>query len=97
MYALDGQKSFNMFEHDFTNHVPNVGPNVGTALNLLIKTFAKTSSWPTMVGLKDTASIDQHGVSVEKTKYGEIAMDTSSIVDPEGAIEKDEFRTFVWY
>jgi len=69
MYALDGQKSFNVFEHDFTNHVPNVGPNVGTALNLLIKTFEKASFWPTMVGLKDSASIDQHGVSVAKPNY----------------------------
>jgi len=69
MYALDGQKSFNMFEHDWTNHVPDLAPGGDIALSLLKKKFETASKWPTMLGLKDTASIDQHGHSVAKPNY----------------------------
>lgn len=58
MYALDGQKSFNMFEHDFTNHVPDLGPGAETPLKMLKKAFEYASKWPSLVGLRDTGSFD---------------------------------------
>ena len=53
-----------MFEHDFSNHVPDLGPDAAINIKLLKKKFETVSSWPTMLGLKDTASIDQYGRSV---------------------------------
>jgi hypothetical protein len=50
-----------MFEHDYTNHVPDLGPGADIALKLLKKKFETASKWPTMLGIKDTASIDQNG------------------------------------
>ena len=58
-----------MFEHDFTNHVPDLVPGGDFALDLLKKTFEEASKWPTMLGLKDTAAIDQYGHSVAKPNY----------------------------
>jgi len=61
MYALFGQASYNPFAHDFTNHVPSLGPNGDIALKLLSKKFETASPYPTMVGLKHCAQFDQDG------------------------------------
>lgn len=58
MYSLEGQSSFNMFEHDLTNHVPNLGDGASLALKALAAKFKTASQWPTMIGLKDCASFD---------------------------------------
>jgi len=61
MISLEGQSSFNLFEHDLTNHVPNIGPNAIFALKALAAKFKTASNWPTMIGLKDCADFDQSG------------------------------------
>jgi len=65
MYSLEGQSSFNFFEHDLTNHVPTLGPNAPIALKLLAKKFATASAWPSMVGIADWARFTQDGKLVE--------------------------------
>ena len=70
MYSLEGQESFNFFEHDFTNHVPDINPATADfATKALVKTFKSASAWPTMLGLKDTASYDQKGNQINSPKY----------------------------
>lgn len=62
MYSLFGQTSYNLFEHDLTNHVPQF--NVNTAplsARLLLDRFRTASAWPTMMGLSDMATYDQFG------------------------------------
>lgn len=61
MYSLEGQSSFNMFEHDLTNHVPNLGDSAPLALKAIAAKFKTASQWPTMIGLKDCSSFDQYG------------------------------------
>jgi len=69
MYTLFGSASYNPFAHDFTNHVPDLGPNAATALKLLAKKFMTASAWPTMVGLKHFAEYDQNGNSVDTPSF----------------------------
>jgi hypothetical protein len=62
MYSLEGQTSFNLFEHDLTNHVPMLNPKTAPlALRLLQKAFEKASKWPTFLGSKPMAQYDQAG------------------------------------
>jgi hypothetical protein len=64
MYSLLGQKSFNFFEHDLTNHVPDLGPGASLPQKLLEKKFATASAWPTMVGIAEWARFTQDGKPV---------------------------------
>jgi len=64
MYSLVGQAGYNPFSHDFTNHVPALGPDAGTAQELLFKKFETASNWPTMVALSNWAQFDQDGNEV---------------------------------
>eukprot|EP01098_Paradermamoeba_levis_P005394 TRINITY_DN2275_c0_g1_i3.p1 TRINITY_DN2275_c0_g1~~TRINITY_DN2275_c0_g1_i3.p1 ORF type:complete len:186 (-),score=69.39 TRINITY_DN2275_c0_g1_i3:68-625(-) len=61
MVSLEGVSTPNFFLHDFTNHVPDLPYNAPTALALLRATFAKASSWPSMLGLSDFARFDENG------------------------------------
>jgi len=55
MYSLEGQTSFNLFEHDLTNHVPNLGSNAPLILKALKAKFMQASNYPTLIGLADMA------------------------------------------
>jgi len=62
MYSLEGQTSFNFFEHDLTNHVPDLNEDaIDFALKQLKKAFMKASKWPTMLGLNQMATFDEDG------------------------------------
>jgi hypothetical protein len=43
-----GQSNANFFEHDLTNHVPDLGTDASVALQIVRSTFAAASNWPTM-------------------------------------------------
>jgi len=61
MYSLLGQNSYNFFKHDLSNHVPSFGSWAGIGQKALFEKFLTASQWPTMIGLSDFASYDQHG------------------------------------
>jgi hypothetical protein len=62
MYSLEGQDSFNFFEHDLTNHVGDLNEAaIDFALRKLKQAFMKASKWPTMLGLNRMSTFDQHG------------------------------------
>ena len=67
MWSLDGQDSFNFFEHEFSNHVP-IG-NVSGALKIGKKKFGTVSKWPGFVGLSDIASFNEDGSAVAKPVF----------------------------
>lgn len=64
MYQLGGQSSFNFFEHDLTNHVPDLGTSAPFKLRVIRETFAAASNWPTMIGVSEFASFTQSGAAV---------------------------------
>jgi hypothetical protein len=62
MYSIQGQSSFNFFEHDLTNHPGALDPdNCTTATNALKQKFSEASNYPNLVGLYSLASYDQNG------------------------------------
>jgi hypothetical protein len=69
MYSLSGQSSFNFFEHDFTNHVPELGTSASVVLRLARSAFAAASEWPTMLGLSDFARYTQDGNAVASPEF----------------------------
>jgi len=58
MYALDGQKSWNFFKNDFSNHV---GATESFALKLLSLKFSYATSYIQTIGLSDLAVFDCEG------------------------------------
>ncbi|KAL6052660.1 hypothetical protein QOT17_018455 [Balamuthia mandrillaris] len=69
MFALTGQNCTNFFEHDFTNHVPDLGKNAPFQFRAIKAAFAKASKWPTFVGLSDVAKYTQDGKLVSKPVF----------------------------
>uniref|UniRef100_A0A6B2LB55 Catalase core domain-containing protein n=1 Tax=Arcella intermedia TaxID=1963864 RepID=A0A6B2LB55_9EUKA len=69
MYSLQGQSSWNFFEHDLTNHVPDLGTDAGFVLEQIRSTFAKGSNYPVMLGLSEFAMMDQHGRNVASPAF----------------------------
>lgn len=62
MYSLLGQSSFNFFEHDLTNHAPEMNlTTVDFAQRQLYKHFKTASEWPTLLGLSAMAKYDETG------------------------------------
>lgn len=59
MYSVDGQDSFNFFEHDWSNHIPD--PHDIT-LKPLEARFGTATKWIQTVGLSDMAKYTQDGV-----------------------------------
>jgi hypothetical protein len=62
MPSLDGQSDFNFFALDFTNHPAYPS---GWSLQLLATKFTQASNCPLMVGLSDSATMDQRGNIVQ--------------------------------
>ena len=62
MYSVDGQNSYNFFEHEWANHVPD--PKALYLIPLLEK-FTAVSKFIQTVGLSDMASYGQDGSKVE--------------------------------
>ena len=58
MYSVDGQPSYNFFEHDWSNHVPDVK---GAKLIPLAEKFSLVSKFIQTIGLSDMAHYDQKG------------------------------------
>jgi len=58
LYSLEGQTSFNVFEHDLSNHVPHIGPNAVDFLKKLVKFFTEASYYPAFTGVYDAAKYD---------------------------------------
>jgi hypothetical protein len=70
MYALDGQETFNFFEHDLTNHVPAPSESwVTTPIAALALKFATASEWPSMIGLSNVARWDQNGFNSTRPNF----------------------------
>jgi hypothetical protein len=69
LYALGGQPSFNFFEHDLTNHVPDLGTDASYVLRKVRDIFAQASAWPTMLGVSDFASYTQYGAAVPQPNF----------------------------
>uniref|UniRef100_A0A6B2L9D6 Uncharacterized protein n=1 Tax=Arcella intermedia TaxID=1963864 RepID=A0A6B2L9D6_9EUKA len=69
MYSLQGQDSWNFFQHDLTNHVPDLSSDASFILQELRKTFAAASAYPVMIGLSDLALHDQHGSNVTTPRF----------------------------
>lgn len=66
MHSVDGDKSWNMFRYDFTNHVQD--PQL-EGQKMLAKRFEDGTKANQQVGLSDIASYDQHGNKVENPKF----------------------------
>lgn len=58
MYSVDGQPSFNYFEHDWSNHIPSFTSKM---LIPLAEAFTKATPYINTIGLSDWAAYDQHG------------------------------------
>jgi hypothetical protein len=58
MWGVDGQKSWNYFFHDFSNHIP--GP-ISTALKALAVKFAFAQKQTGIIGLKALSDFDEAG------------------------------------
>jgi hypothetical protein len=72
MYSLMGQASFNMFQHDLTNHVPQPNLNdetIPVTKRGFVKILAKASEWPAYLGSSDLALIDALGTVEEKPEF----------------------------
>jgi len=69
MYSLQGQTSWNFFDHDLTNHVPDLSANAGFLLKELRSTFAKASAWPVMIGISNLAQFDESGTNITSPKF----------------------------
>jgi len=61
MYRLSGQPEANFFQHDLTNHVPDLSPEDALALRLLKRRFSTASAYANMLGLSDAATYDRDG------------------------------------
>ena len=66
LYSLDGQKSWNFFNGDLSNHLDF--PN-SLKLKLLAKKFSTATKYVGQIGLKPLADFDQDGVKAEKSVY----------------------------
>jgi len=66
MYALDGQKSWNFFKNDFSNHV---GATESFALKLLSLKFSYATNYIQTIGLSDLAVVDCNGQRDFSPKY----------------------------
>ena len=59
-----------MFEHDLTNHVPQLDfTKCATDLKLLVKAFEKASDWANMVGLSDFCGYNEKGTKESNNKF----------------------------
>jgi hypothetical protein len=62
MFSIQGQVSFNYFEHDLTNHPPYPDPNnISDAQYLLFEHFKDASDFPNYLGVSALAEYDQQG------------------------------------
>jgi len=69
MYSLQGQDSWNFFDHDLTNHVPDLSDNAAFILKELRSTFAKASAWPVMIGTSNLALYDETGKNATSPNF----------------------------
>jgi len=69
MYSLVGQRSFNFFAHDLTNHVPELPSDGPLALQALRRKFSSASDYPAFVGLSDLAKYDENGTPASKVSF----------------------------
>merc|ERR1719464_2308032 len=65
LYSLDGQKGFNFFKNNQSNHIP---PPTGVLVALGQK-FMQASNCITMVGLSDLCMYDQDGVKATSIHF----------------------------
>jgi len=62
MYSVQGQSSFNYFEHDLTNHPGALDPsNLTTSQSALLEKFEEASQYPNLIGISSLATYDQQG------------------------------------
>jgi len=62
MFSIQGQPSFNFFEHDLSNHPPNLDPsNMTLAQSALFTKFKEASFYPNYIGMNTLATYDQQG------------------------------------
>jgi hypothetical protein len=66
MFSVDGQKSWNFFENDFSNHIPDP---VGSGQKALAQKFATATPKIGSVGLSDIATYDQNGKKESNPKF----------------------------
>ena len=66
MFGVDGQPSWNIFENDWSNHIPTT---VTPKLVTLGKKFATGTPYILTIGLSDWAQFDQHGKEVSKPHF----------------------------
>jgi len=64
MFGVDGQSSWNFFENDFFNHIPNA---TAADTKILSNKFSEQTDWITEVGLSEMATYDQSGRKVTPT------------------------------
>jgi len=70
MYNIQGQSSFNFFEHDLTNHPPYPDPkNVSELQLLLFSHFKSASDYPNYVGISSLAEYDQEGNKITNVSF----------------------------
>jgi len=68
MYGVNGQKSWNFFAFDFSNHIAApTGKDIGT--KTLVGRFETASKFTTMIGLKNLAAYEETGVEVQSVKF----------------------------
>lgn len=63
MYSVEGQPSWNFFEKDFTNHIPEKISDF--ALKALAKKFAQATPFVSTLGTRDFATYDESGKKVD--------------------------------
>jgi hypothetical protein len=72
LYSLTGQKSYNPFKHDLTNHVGGFDTNSGQVplpIRLMAKKFKDVSFYANFLGLSDLASIDESGTNASTPTF----------------------------
>lgn len=69
LYTLDGQNSFNFFEHDLTSHPPELGVNASYFVRKVRDVFATASGFPSMLGSSDFASFNTNGQAVQAPNF----------------------------
>ena len=79
MYGVDGQNSLNFFEHDWSNHIPDLEDKSLIPLALRFKTQSK---YIQTVGLSDMAEITQDG-----TFESDVVFPWKLRFEPTGAFE----------
>jgi hypothetical protein len=58
MFSVEGVDSWNVFGHDFSNHIPDA---MGKFFLVLGKKFSQATSYVGAMGLKDLAEYDEAG------------------------------------